>query len=141
MEVIGNGPGMNTQRKLAEKFISCFEIVAVNLDFFEDLDPIPAKRIVGPADTYGQRHWRPLRTRTEATALEPLYAKLAARFPALYEKSVLSHRRADVDLQDFTLLVNPPCGGLEPQCASGWFVGEVVVPIARVYRNRASRVC
>jgi hypothetical protein len=103
---------MNDNAELIDKFIASFECAAVNLDFFEDLDAVAAKLAVGPTDDYGQRQWRPLRVRTDATALEPLYAKLPARFPPLYEELVLSYRWADVDLGTFTLLANPPGGDL-----------------------------
>jgi len=66
----------------------------------------------GPENAYGRKEWRPLAQRTEASELDPLYAKLPARFPPLYEQLVLSYRWADVDLQPFTLLANPPGNGL-----------------------------
>ena len=39
--------------------------------------------------------------------LDPLYAKLPARFPPLYEQLVLTYRWADVDLGSYRLLGNP----------------------------------
>jgi len=39
--------------------------------------------------------------------LDPLYAKLPARFPPLYEQLVLTYRWADVDLASYRLLGNP----------------------------------
>ena len=49
---------------------------------------------------------------TDPSALEPLCAKRPARPPSLYEHLVLSYRWADVDLETFTLLANPPSEGL-----------------------------
>ena len=49
---------------------------------------------------------------TDAPALDLIYAKLAARFPALYEELIRSPRWADFELQDFTLLANSPSEGL-----------------------------
>lgn len=55
----------------------------------------------------------PIRVQIDPTALNPIYAKLPARFPPLYEQLVLSYRWARVDLQTFTLLENPPREGFE----------------------------
>ena len=49
---------------------------------------------------------------SDGAELEPLYAKLPARFPPLFEGLVLSYRWAEVDLQTYTLLANPPGQGL-----------------------------
>lgn len=57
---------------------------------------------------------RPLRGRTavlqktDSSKLEPLYAKLPARFPPLYEQLVLTYRWAEVDLGSYRLCGNPP---------------------------------
>jgi hypothetical protein len=45
---------------------------------------------------------------TDRSELEPIYARLPARFPPLYERLVLSYRWAEVDLGSFRLLANPP---------------------------------
>jgi hypothetical protein len=62
----------------------------------------------GPADEFGFQPWRPLPFKTEASALEPLYAELPAPFPSLYEKLVLSYRWAEVELGLYALVANPP---------------------------------
>jgi hypothetical protein len=92
---------MNDHAELAQRFIESFEVVAVNLEFFEDLEPTAALLATGPADDYGHRRWKPMNAENDPSALEPLYEQL-----------VLSHRWADVDLQTFTLLANPPSEGL-----------------------------
>jgi hypothetical protein len=46
---------MNGHVELIEKFIASFEFVAVNLDFFEDLDGVAAKLAARPAKDYGHR--------------------------------------------------------------------------------------
>ena len=99
---------MNDHAELIDKFIASFEVVAENLDVFKTIDSIAAPLAVGPTNEYGQRRWRPIKVQTDLTALDPVYAKLPARFPPLYEQLVLSYRWADVDLQKFTLLANPP---------------------------------
>src|SRR4029077_20913504 len=55
-----------------------------------------------------RKKWRLIEQSTDPAALDPIYAKLPARFPPLYEQLVLSYRWAEVDLQTFTLLANPP---------------------------------
>ncbi len=40
--------------------------------------------------------------------LEGIYSKLAARFPPIFERLVLSYRWAEVDLTDYRLIANPP---------------------------------
>src|SRR5262249_47185770 len=57
--------------------------------------------------------WLPIKVSTEFSLLEPIYSKLPARFPRLFERLVLSYRWLDVDLQSYRLLANPPGAGLE----------------------------
>jgi len=59
-------------------------------------------------DQYGFIQWRPAKVSTEPRLLDPLYAKLPARFPPLYEQLVLSYRWAQAYLPSFSLLANPP---------------------------------
>jgi hypothetical protein len=44
---------------------------------------------------------------TQASSLQPIYAKLPARFPPLFERLLLTYRWAEVDLQGNRLLRNP----------------------------------
>jgi len=62
----------------------------------------------GEVDQYDRKIWRPMQIQTDPSALEPVYAKLPARFPPFYELLVLSYRWAEVDLQSYRLLANPP---------------------------------
>ena len=94
---------MNDHAELIEKFVASFESVAEEMVADEILDPVGWQLASGPANDYGRKPWRPRRERTNASELQPLYAKLPARFPPLYEELVLSYRWADVDLQTFTL--------------------------------------
>jgi hypothetical protein len=103
---------MNDHAELAQKFVESFEVLGKNLDFSEHLEPVAVQLASGPADSYGQRKWKPIAVQTDRAVLEALYAKLPARFPPLYEELVLAYRWADVDLQTFTLLANPPGHGL-----------------------------
>jgi hypothetical protein len=63
---------------------------------------------VGDSDQYGCKRWRPLKTDTDPKFLEPIYSKLPARFPSLYERFVLSYRWAEVDLGSYRLRANSP---------------------------------
>ena len=63
---------------------------------------------------------RPMAVSTDRSALEPVYERLGARFPPLYENLVLSYRWAKVDLELFTLLANPPGPNLDG------LVGEIL---------------
>jgi len=61
----------------------------------------------GEKNKFGGTVWRPILQTTDATMLNPLYAKLPARFPRLYEKLLLTYRWAEVDLGCYRLFGNP----------------------------------
>ena len=61
----------------------------------------------GEKDRFGDTLWRPIFQTTDATMLDPLYAKLPARFPPLYENLLLTYRWAEVDLGSYRLFGNP----------------------------------
>jgi len=63
-----------------------------------ETDPISQQLAVGAPDGYGFDKWRPFQVNAAASLLEPLYAKLPARFPKLFELLILSYRWAEVDL-------------------------------------------
>jgi hypothetical protein len=96
---------------LVERFVASFEKLDEML-VFEEEDPITLQLAIGEPDQYDFRHWRPIKVNTEVSALEPIYSKLPARFPRLFERLVLSYRWAEVDLQSYRLLANPPGPGL-----------------------------
>ncbi|MBZ5662853.1 MAG: hypothetical protein LAO08_20830 [Acidobacteriia bacterium] len=99
---------------LIARFVASFEKLD-ELTATEGIYPIAWQLAVGDPDEYGQKRWRPIKVISKAENLEPIYSNLPARFPRLYEQLVLSYRWADVDLQSFTLLANPPgtdLGGL-----------------------------
>lgn len=99
------------EAELAERFIACFEKLD-DMSVFHETDPVGWSMATDEPDEYGFKHWRPIRVETPPECLEPLYSKLPARFPPLFERLVLSYRWAEVDLQLFTLLANPPGVGL-----------------------------
>jgi hypothetical protein len=69
-----------------------------------DTDPVAVSLAVGPPDQYGRNHWKPVRIETHERHLEPLYSKLPARFPRLFESLVLAYRWTEVDLESYRLL-------------------------------------
>jgi hypothetical protein len=92
---------------LLKRFVASFHQLD-EMSVFEGTDPVAGQLAIGKLDSHGERCWRPLEMRTDASLLEPLYGRLPARFPPLYEQLVLSYRWAEVDLQSFCLLANPP---------------------------------
>jgi hypothetical protein len=95
-----------TDDLLLERFIASFE--KLNELTAWDTDPTAQQLAVGDPDQFGFRKWRPIQVKTPASLLDPLYAKLPARFSQLYERLVLSYRWAEVDLGSWRLLANPP---------------------------------
>ena len=95
-----------TDVALLKRFVATFCVLDETIAS-GDLDPAAAALAVGPTDEYGWRRWEPRAVRTAQSALLPLYQKLPARFPPLYEELVLSYRWAQVDLGLVTLLANP----------------------------------
>lgn len=96
------------ETSLVDRFVASFEKLD-EMTAMQDLDPTAWELTVGDAHPqFGYKHWRPIRVDSPAECLEPVYSKLPARFPSLFERLVLSYRWAEVDLQLFTLLANPP---------------------------------
>jgi hypothetical protein len=96
---------------LVERFVGCFSKLD-EMTTNEVTDPIAWGLSVGEPDIYGCKRWQPIRIDTPRAALEAIYAKLPARFPPLYEHMILYYRWAEVDLQLYRLLPNPPGPGL-----------------------------
>lgn len=92
---------------LVERFVASFgklNRMSENTQIY----PIAPELTVGEADEFGQTKWKPLHCATDASLLGPLYAKLPTKFPKLYERLILSYRWAEIDLETFRLLANPP---------------------------------
>lgn len=92
---------------LIEQFIASFSKFD-EMAVFREIDPIAAELGIGKNDTFDRIPWRPSRSATSKAALEPLYADLPARFPPLFERLTLSYRWAEVELDSYTLVANPP---------------------------------
>jgi len=67
---------------------------------------IHALAVSGPGE-YGRVAWRSGRVHPDPQLLEPVYAKLPAKFPPLFERLLLTFRWADVSLDAYTLIANP----------------------------------
>ena len=92
---------------ILEEFVDTFDKF-YELAEYSFIFPFVAELAIGEPTELGQTRWQPARIDTDRCYLDPLYAKLPARFPPLYESLVLSYRWAEVDLGTFTLLANPP---------------------------------
>ena len=95
------------QERLLEQFVASFDKLD-DMSAIEVLSPIAWQLSVGEPDEYGNKQWRPIKMSTARSHLDALYARLPARFPPLFENLVLRYRWAEVDLQSYTLLANPP---------------------------------
>jgi hypothetical protein len=95
------------QNELIERFVASFGKLNEMAEF-PKIHPLVQQLAVGSPDSYGRQRWRPMKIHSEASQLEPLRAKFPARLPPLFEQLVLSYRWAEVDLQSFRLLANPP---------------------------------
>ena len=92
---------------LAEQYVASFAKLD-DLRASPVTDPIGWRLAEGEEDGYGRKRWRPIHVQTDFSLLEPVYTKLPGRFPPLYERLVLSYRWAEVDLESYSLLANPP---------------------------------
>ena len=96
------------EQKLLAGYIASFAKLD-EMDLYDDGVARPEMQLAsGKIDEYDRKIWGPLRMETDSHALEPIYAELPARFPPLYELLVLSYRWAEVDLNSYRLLANPP---------------------------------
>jgi hypothetical protein len=92
---------------LLAQFISSFEKfdeMAGNPGIY----PIIGTLALGEPNDYGHVAWRPRRTEPQASLLEALYSRLPAKFPPLFERLLLTFRWAEVSLDSYSLMANPP---------------------------------
>ena len=74
---------------LLEQFVVSWK----KLDGFSvdaSLDPLASQFATGEENQFNEKLWRPILQTTDPSMLDPLYAKLSARFPPLYEQLVLT---------------------------------------------------
>jgi hypothetical protein len=101
------GKSQIKEAALLDQFVASFSKFD-EMAVYRAIDPIAAELAVGEEDEHDRVPWQPLRIATDSSLLEPLYAQLPTGFPPLFERLVLSYRWAEVDLQLYTLLANPP---------------------------------
>ena len=102
---------MKNDLELLEEFVATFDKLSEMAEF-TGIYPIVSELAVGELDEFGHTKWQPSPVKTERRFLDDLYAKLPGRLPPLFETLLLFYRWADVDLQLFTLLANPPAPDL-----------------------------
>lgn len=80
--------------------------------------PIIGTLALGKPNDYGNVGCEPRRTEPQASLMESIYSRLPVKFPPLFECLLLTFRWADVSLDRYTLMANPPGADLE-----GFFQG------------------
>lgn len=98
---------MKAHDPILDQYVASFARLDNLLDI-ETLSPVADELFTGERTEHGWKYWRPIEVHTELSMLDPIYAKIPARFPVLYERLVLSFRWAEVDLQTYSLHANPP---------------------------------
>jgi hypothetical protein len=98
---------MEVEEDLLEQFVGAFGKLAEMAEFVTT-HPVVAELAVGEPNEWGKVIWKPSKVTIAKENLDPVYSKLPARFPPLFERFVLSYRWAEVDLGLYTLLANPP---------------------------------
>ena len=97
---------------LLSRYVASFEKLG-EMSGFPGIDPFTRELATTEAAESGRVAWRPRREEPQPSLLEPLYARLPARLPPLFERLLLTFRWAEVDLQTYTLMANPPGSDLE----------------------------
>jgi hypothetical protein len=96
----------NLDAELLERYVGTFERFD-SMEAYKN-DPPAVALAIGVLDAWGFGKWHPVRQATDRASLESLYATLPFRLPPLYEQLILSYRWAEVDLNGYRLLANPP---------------------------------
>jgi hypothetical protein len=96
----------NRRAQLLRQVVASWEKLD-GLSVEENLGEHASAFSTGEKNKFGATVWRPILQTTGATMLDPLYAKLPARFPPLYEELLLTYRWAEVDLGSYRLFGNP----------------------------------
>jgi hypothetical protein len=129
---------MEDWKGLLEQYVATFERLG-DLSADELLDPIAWLLSFGDRDPQGFKAWRPAKVGTPASCLEQIYRKLPAPFPPLFEGLVLSYRWAEVDLQSYRLLANPPgpkLSGLLEEMSGDSALWEALLPAGYIQFGR-----
>src|SRR5262249_1728017 len=122
--------GMEYQDQLLDRLVASFERLDEML-FDKYIKPIAPQLWVGTPDYDGWRRWQPIKVSTAPSHLDAIYASLPVRFPPLFENLVLRYRWAEVDLQSYRLLANPPgedLGGLLGEISKDGGLWDALLP-------------
>lgn len=99
-------PAEKRRDNLLSQYVASFEKLD-EMREFPGIYPIAGAFAISKPDDHGAVLWRPRKMDPEPELLEPIYAKLPARFPPLFERLLLTYRWAEVDLQEYRLLASP----------------------------------
>lgn len=102
-------------------------------DMLADEFSLPAaiQLAIESADRDDERRWKPIRVETPRSNLREVYAELPCTFPPLFERLLLSYRWAEVDLDTYRLIANPPghdLNGFFQQMTNDPFLWEALLP-------------
>lgn len=102
-------------------------------DMLADEFSLPAaiQLAIESADRDDERRWKPIRVETPRSNLQEVYAELPGTFPPLFERLLLSYRWAEVDLDTYRLIANPPghdLNGFFQQMTNDPFLWEALIP-------------
>ena len=93
--------------------------------------PAAIQLAVGSVDQDDERLWKPIRVDTPESHLQEVYAELPGKFPRLFERLLLSYRWAEVDLDIYRLVANPPghdLNGFFQQMTSDPYLWDALLP-------------
>ena len=102
-----NSPENARRDLLLAQYISSFEKFD-EMSGNPGIYPVIGTLALGQPSDYGDVAWRPKRTEPQEILLEALYSGLPGKFPSLFERLLLTFRWADVSLDRYTLMANPP---------------------------------
>lgn len=105
-------PAERRMDQLLAQFVDSFDKLDQMMEY-PFIDPIAGGLAVGQPAESGMVVWRPRKTKPELALLEFLHTKLPAKCPPLFERLLLTYRWAEVHLDRYTLMANPPGSGLE----------------------------
>ncbi len=127
------------QNELIERFVASFEKLDGPLTTSKEVDPVAWELRVVEPDEWGDFDWKPLKKTADRAMLDPIYAKLPAKFPPLFELLVLSYRWPRVYLPSFSLLPNPPgpdLSGLLSEISRDPAIWEALIPAGYIQFGR-----
>jgi hypothetical protein len=97
---------------LLSEYLACFEKFG-ELSEYSWMDPVVGALAVREPDENGRVTWRPRRIEPDPALLDALHAKIPARFSPLFERLLLAFRWAEISLDRYSLIGNPPGPGLD----------------------------